>query len=549
MQTLAGAAVLSCEQEKAKRTCDDEEDEALKELQEMSKAWLTSTLTRLATVAASVLILVVAIAIGMSEEIQNDLKNIAREVPLPRTLASYDQHHAEQDDQVKFPVDFTVHFNGDGLGDGMSASSRDWTGIDPLIRAACDEMEEVLEFASYDNETMARICEPTRGARLFTPGGKRVRSFADVPANGTRIYLVPQGLQFVFPLGKVGTEIVATNVVSPLADKVVKLRQLTESPRVFSLENFISDEEIDAILKHNADLVKPSEVGFSGWRDSTRTSSTAWDMHSSASRAVRRRSFDLLGMDFDNDMADALQVLRYNLSEWYKPHLDSFDKKAYDGTVPKVENGTNRFATIFLYLSDVEEGGHTVFPLSTTHEGYNGEKIVHDGTVRSPGYIADKDARWACNTSSTALRSGTRRGSALLFYSQTADGEIDPYSLHGGCPVVKGIKYSANVWVWNRPKPSKSDAKDAGARPAPDLNSIQMHFHNRRAGKVNLFWDDGTEDMIFQAEILPGEMQSMTTYHGHSFVVRDADSKETLHAFTANDKLHKGKQHVEAIEA
>ena len=92
-----------------------------------------------------------------------------------------------------------------------------------------------------------------------------------------------------------------------------------------------SQEEMDAILDHNMDLVKPSEVGFAGWRDSTRTSSTAWDFHSWAAKKVQRRSFDLLGIDFNKDMADATQVLRYNLTEWYKPHTDWFDAKAFDG--------------------------------------------------------------------------------------------------------------------------------------------------------------------------------------------------------------------------
>ncbi|KAG3075096.1 hypothetical protein PI125_g21807 [Phytophthora idaei] len=30
------------------------------------------------------------------------------------------------------------------------------------------------------------------------------------------------------------------------------------------------------------------------------------------------------------------------------------------------------------------------------------------------------------------------------------NGEGDPMSLHGGCPVEDGIKYSGNKWVWNK---------------------------------------------------------------------------------------------------
>ena len=171
-------------------------------------------------------------------------------------------------------------------------------------------------------------------------------------------------------------------------------------------------------------------------------------------------------MDVTRDIADAMQVLRYTVDggnkikgQWYKPHVDWFNADGYDGNDPKIDNGTNRFATMFLYLSDVEEGGDTVFPLSTSHAGYNGEQLVRNGTVKTPGYIHMDDAMYCCNHTSTALRSTPKRGNAVLFYSQKPDGELDPYALHGGCPMIRGEKWAANVWVWNRLRPDPSKAK------------------------------------------------------------------------------------------
>ena len=43
-----------------------------------------------------------------------------------------------------------------------------------------------------------------------------------------------------------------------------------------------------------------------------------------------------------------------------------------------------------------------------------------------------------------------KKGSAVLFYSQNPYGELDPKSEHGGCPVYKGLKFAANLWVWNK---------------------------------------------------------------------------------------------------
>lgn len=42
-----------------------------------------------------------------------------------------------------------------------------------------------------------------------------------------------------------------------------------------------------------------------------------------------------------------------------------------------------------------------------------------------------------------------KKGDAILFYSQKEDGALDKRSLHGGCPVLNGTKWAANVWVWN----------------------------------------------------------------------------------------------------
>jgi 2OG-Fe(II) oxygenase superfamily len=40
-----------------------------------------------------------------------------------------------------------------------------------------------------------------------------------------------------------------------------------------------------------------------------------------------------------------------------------------------------------------------------------------------------------------------RAGDALLFFSQTPANELDTHSLHSGCPVIAGEKWSATKWM------------------------------------------------------------------------------------------------------
>ncbi|XP_010030509.2 probable prolyl 4-hydroxylase 9 [Eucalyptus grandis] len=116
---------------------------------------------------------------------------------------------------------------------------------------------------------------------------------------------------------------------------------------------------------------------------------------------------------------EAFDVLPYEIGQKYSSHCDAFDPAQYG------PQKSQRVATFLLYLSDVEEGGETMFPFE------NGMNM--DGTYDFKKCVG--------------LKVKPRQGDGLLFYSLLPNGTIDPTSIHGSCPVIKGEKWVAPKWI------------------------------------------------------------------------------------------------------
>lgn len=131
-----------------------------------------------------------------------------------------------------------------------------------------------------------------------------------------------------------------------------------------------------------------------------------------------------------------------SLTSWhrYDAHHDWFDPNLYqndENTLELIGHGArNRLATVFWYLSDVEEGGETVFP-------------------RLNGMVPT-----SMQDCSQGLKVKPKKGRVIIFYSLLSSGKPDPLSLHGACPVKEGIKWAANKWVWNEPMGYVHDVSD-----------------------------------------------------------------------------------------
>eukprot|EP00475_Leptophrys_vorax_P012469 TRINITY_DN18911_c0_g1_i1.p1 TRINITY_DN18911_c0_g1~~TRINITY_DN18911_c0_g1_i1.p1 ORF type:complete len:509 (-),score=121.68 TRINITY_DN18911_c0_g1_i1:53-1579(-) len=237
------------------------------------------------------------------------------------------------------------------------------------------------------------------------------------------------------------------------------VQKIESNPRVFMIENFLSNYEADSLvaLAKNLSLHR-SRVGGRidgklGTEHHLRTSRNTWipctgQNSSQLVNRVCKRSFNLLGYKFDDknwqNVAESLQLVHYNASQEYHGHHDYFPPREqlqeYD-----VQRGNNRLATLIFYLNDVEEGGHTVFPLNGTFEEPALDVQISTTQVanvcqRSPG--------------AGGLSISPKKGSALLFYNMLEDGNLDVQSFHAGCPVIKGEKWIANFWFWEEQVPT-----------------------------------------------------------------------------------------------
>jgi hypothetical protein len=174
--------------------------------------------------------------------------------------------------------------------------------------------------------------------------------------------------------------------------------------------------------------------------------------------------------------------------------------------------------------------------------------------VNTPGYINTQEARAACNATSSALKSYPRQGNAVLFYSQGPDGTLDPYSLHGGCPPLKGIKWSANVWIWNRQRPDKSKAKDMPKAKVKNAGGFNLQFRSSQKNVLEVLWDsqsmDFTKDsedvnaavladperkrFVRQYELPPNLVRNIQTYDKHVFVFVDTVTKQVVNRHRAS---------------
>jgi prolyl 4-hydroxylase len=234
---------------------------------------------------------------------------------------------------------------------------------------------------------------------------------------------------FLWPADEIGqVHRVHSDHLPEGASGELTLQVVSTQPRAFLVQNFFSKSEAEEIIQR----AKDNNLGRSSVtmhdengqlvESNTRTSKNSWvargnNVSSPSIDRLFRRAADLLRIDEKylhheppNGTAENMQVVYYGpTGAHYAPH---HDWGVHDGP-------HTRLITLLLYLNDLpskKSGGETAFPKAQVGkaEGY----AIHAGV-----------------------------GNAVMFYSQTPDGNVDDLSLHEAKPVLKGEKWLANFWV------------------------------------------------------------------------------------------------------
>jgi prolyl 4-hydroxylase len=256
---------------------------------------------------------------------------------------------------------------------------------------------------------LQRSCEPEGMLDIMVRDGRFERQLARMALEEAQF-----GAPSQHPVAVPAIDTSSNAIVTP--DRKVEVLLSLKAPRIVLLGNLLSHEECDAMKAYTEQKLTRSpvvsDIDGSTEVHSHRTSSGAMLQRGETELVARIEARLAAVTQWPAERGEGLQVLRYEHGNEYRPHYDWFNA-AQPGPRKHLERGGQRFATIIMYLSDVEQGGGTTFP-----------KI--------------------------GLEVQPRKGSAVFFANVDSYGTPDDNTLHAGEPVVAGVKYIATKWLRER---------------------------------------------------------------------------------------------------
>lgn len=184
-------------------------------------------------------------------------------------------------------------------------------------------------------------------------------------------------------------------------------RLAIDNAELWAVPQFFDPLECGRLISVIDAAAKPSAIGGDGDLTGMRTSYTAEpDPRDPFLRALQQRIHDLLGIEPAS--AEPIRGQRYEVGQEFRTHTDWFPRDTAAGA-REAQFGGQRSFTAMAYLNHVEGGGETDFP--------------NLGIAIQP-----------------------QPGALLVWNNADLDGLPNPWMLHAGNPVTRGIKYIVTQW-------------------------------------------------------------------------------------------------------
>lgn len=184
---------------------------------------------------------------------------------------------------------------------------------------------------------------------------------------------------------------------------------LSENPKIILLENFITEEEAEHLMKLADEIKRPSTI------DTKDDPYTLVNNVRSSESAHLGKARDKLVLSIENKACDyvnlnthylePMQVVVYEKGQKFNPHYDFFSADSQDLSIRG-----NRNKTILVYLNDIHEdfGGATVFPKlnlkiqpkaysAIYFENMNGTEVDYNTLHAGEELKTDKIRKYAIN--------------------------------------------------------------------------------------------------------------------------------------------------------
>jgi len=260
----------------------------------------------------------------------------------------------------------------------------------------------------------------------------------------------------------------STNAQNDTIPGEARVTVLSWEPRILLVDDFLSEREADEIVAIAGALDFRAmgvvqQDGTSALVDNTATSTIAdLPQDHAAVRGLRARISQLSHLPLK--WYEPLKGLNYTEGTYFRGHLD--------GHAQPHARTFSRVATAIVFLSDVDSGGETHFPLAVSASG------VGDRVPATCAGFEGKDARVQSAAALAAYEDGSaldgaellsepagalgvtvrpQRRRAVLWWNRDADGALALRSRHVGCPVVRGRKLVATQWMHSKPLPCDDD--------------------------------------------------------------------------------------------